>query len=87
MRKLRHCICCHRPDLICLAVRPSALQTAPINPSLTSWRTGFRRRKDRSPPAWGRPGATHSGGVLLAPLPELRKGGFEARAKLVIGVG
>ena len=30
MRKLRHCICCHRPDLIRLADRPSALQTARI---------------------------------------------------------
>jgi hypothetical protein len=28
MRKLRHYICCHRPDLIRLAARPSALQTA-----------------------------------------------------------
>lgn len=87
MRKLRHCICCHRPDLIRLADRPSALQTARVSPSLTIRRTGFRRRKDRSPPAWGRPGTTHSGGVLLAPLPEQRKGGFEASAKLVIGVG
>src|SRR6202030_4811054 len=30
---------------------------------------GFRRRTDRSHPAWGRSEATHTGGVLLAPLP------------------
>ena len=30
MRKLRHCICHHRPDLIRLADRPPALQTARI---------------------------------------------------------
>jgi hypothetical protein len=56
-------------------------------PRQAGWRAGFRRRKDRSPPAWGRPETTHSGGVLLASLPELRKGGFDARAKLIIGLG
>ena len=30
---------------------------------------GVRRRTDRSHPAWGRSDATHTGGVLLAPLP------------------
>ncbi len=32
MRELRHCICCHRPDLIRLADRPPALQTARLKP-------------------------------------------------------
>src|SRR5262249_240843 len=42
VRKLRHCICCHRPDLIRLADRPSALQTALVRPPRqASWRTGF----------------------------------------------
>jgi urease accessory protein len=40
---------------------------------------GFRRRQDRAPPAWGRPGTTHSGGVLLASLPEQRKGSLQSR--------
>src|ERR1700756_4548005 len=88
MRKLRHCIYCHRPDLIRLADRPSALQTAHLRRPSPGWlESGFSRRKDRSPPAWGRPETTHSGGVLLASLPELRKGGFDARAKLIIGLG
>lgn len=52
--------------------RPPASGSLPA-----SWRAGFRRRKDRSPPAWGRPGTMHSGGVLLAPLPEQRKGGLD----------
>src|SRR5262249_61353839 len=39
----------------------------------------FRRRKNRSLLAWGRPWRTHSGGVLLASLPEQRKGGLARR--------
>ena len=47
-----------------LPVIPSALRTAPL-----PCPEGFRRRTDRSHPAWGRSEATHTGGVLLAPLP------------------
>jgi len=79
VRKLRHCIRCHRPDLIRLADRPSALLTAQAR-SPASWRADFRRRKDCSPPTWGRFGTTHSGGVLLAPLPEQRKSGLDTGA-------
>jgi mono/diheme cytochrome c family protein len=88
-RKLRHCIYCHGPDLIRLADHPSALQTADLRRhSPGELESGvISGGRTARPPAWGRPGTTHSGGVLLAPLPEQRKGGFGARAKLIIGVG
>src|SRR6516162_975802 len=66
---------------------PRCRRPASGTPLQARWRAGFWRRKDRSPPAWGRPGTTRSGGVLLAPLPEQRKGGLHARVKLIIGVG
>ena len=59
--RLRCGDCCHRPNLFRLAGFPSELRTAPEG--------SVRRRKDRSHPIWGRSEATHSGGVLLAPLP------------------
>src|ERR1700719_1046520 len=52
-----------------LPVIPSALRTAPL-----PCPEGFRRRTDRSHPAWGRSEATQTGGVLLAPLPGECKG-------------
>ena len=88
VRELRHCIYCHRPDLIRLADRPSALQTAHLGRPSPGWlESGFSAAEGPLAPAWGRPETMHSGGVLLASLPRLRKGGFDARAKLIIGLG
>src|SRR5271167_1214643 len=72
-RRLRCGDCCHRPNLFRLAGFPSGLRTAP--------KGSVRRRKVCPHPIWGRSEATHSGGVLLAPLPRERKSAGEAPLK------
>ena len=78
--KLRHCICCPRPDLIHLADRPSALQTARLKPPRQAgWRAGFSAAEEPLAPGLGKARDDAFGGVLLASLPEQRKGGLARR--------
>src|ERR1700746_2187471 len=55
MRKLRHCIYCHRPDLIRLADRPSALQTAHLRRPSPGWlESGFSAAEGPLAPGLGK---------------------------------
>jgi tRNA (cytidine/uridine-2'-O-)-methyltransferase len=69
---------------------PRCRPPAPLNSYRKQERDAdFRQRKNRSPPTWGRSEATHSGGVLLAPLQGQRKSGFDGahNASCVAAIG
>src|SRR6516165_134596 len=84
MREFRHCICCHRPDLIRLAARPSALQTATLGaPRQASWRAGFSAAEGPLAPGLGKARNDAFRRRSIGILAGTAQGGFDARAKLV----